>query len=324
MIDEYQDSNLIQETLLMQISRISHGQYNVFMVGDVKQSIYRFRLSRPELFMAKYASYETAGEGDQRRIDLHKNFRSRGEVLDAVNFLFYQIMTVSLGRVEYDEQAALYVGAQFEEKEGFDTEILLIEEGESLEAKELEARAVAARIKELLKNTEVLDKETGVYRKASYRDIVILLRSLKGWTDVFSKVLNEEGIPTFCGTKEGYFQTREISLLLDYLKILDNEKQDLPLAAVLSSCFGGLTNEELARIRCAYPEEPFYQAAADFARDTKDEKLGVFTNRYTGFGNRCRTQRFMNCWSRLYLKPDTGTMSLPCRAAYKEERIWIC
>ena len=276
MIDEYQDSNLIQETLLMQISRISHGQYNVFMVGDVKQSIYRFRLSRPELFMAKYASYETAGEGDQRRIDLHKNFRSRGEVLDAVNFLFYQIMTVSLGRVEYDEQAALYVGAQFEEKEGFDTEILLIEEGESLEAKELEARAVAARIKELLKNTEVLDKETGVYRKASYRDIVILLRSLKGWTDVFSKVLNEEGIPTFCGTKEGYFQTREISLLLDYLKILDNEKQDLPLAAVLSSCFGGLTNEELARIRCAYPEEPFYQAAADFARDTKDEKLGVF------------------------------------------------
>ena len=276
MIDEYQDSNLIQETLLMQISRISHGQYNVFMVGDVKQSIYRFRLSRPELFMAKYASYETAGEGDRRRIDLHKNFRSRGEVLDAVNFLFYQIMTVSLGRVEYDEQAALYVGAQFEEKEGFDTEILLIEEGGSLEAKELEARAVAARIKELLKNTEVLDKETGVYRKASYRDIVILLRSLKGWTDVFSKVLNEEGIPTFCGTKEGYFQTREISLLLDYLKILDNEKQDLPLAAVLSSCFGGLTNEELARIRCAYPEEPFYQAAADFARDTKDEKLGVF------------------------------------------------
>ena len=276
MIDEYQDSNLIQETLLMQISRISHGQYNVFMVGDVKQSIYRFRLSRPELFMAKYASYETAGEGDRRRIDLHKNFRSRGEVLDAVNFLFYQIMTVSLGRVEYDEQAALYVGAQFEEKEGFDTEILLIEEGESLEAKELEARAVAARIKELLKNTEVLDKETGVYRKASYRDIVILLRSLKGWTDVFSKVLNEEGIPTFCGTKEGYFQTREISLLLDYLKILDNEKQDLPLAAVLSSCFGGLTNEELARIRYAYPEEPFYQAAAEFARDTKDEKLGVF------------------------------------------------
>ena len=276
MIDEYQDSNLIQETLLMQISRISHGQYNVFMVGDVKQSIYRFRLSRPELFMAKYASYETAGEGDRRRIDLHKNFRSRGEVLDAVNFLFYQIMTVSLGKVEYDEQAALYVGAQFEEKEGFDTEILLIEEGESLEAKELEARAVAARIKELLKNTEVLDKETGVYRKASYRDIVILLRSLKGWTDVFSKVLNEEGILTFCGTKEGYFQTREISLLLDYLKILDNEKQDLPLAAVLSSCFGGLTNEELARIRCAYPEEPFYQAAVDYARDTKDQKLGVF------------------------------------------------
>ena len=110
----------------------------------------------------------------------------------------------------------------------------------------------------------------------AYRDIVILLRSLKGWTDIFSNVLNEEGIPTFCGTKEGYFQTREISLLLDYLKILDNEKQDLPLTAVLASCFGGLTSEELARIRCAYPQGPFYQAAMDYARERKDPKLCAF------------------------------------------------
>ena len=286
MIDEYQDSNLIQETLLMQISRISHGQYNVFMVGDVKQSIYRFRLSRPELFMEKYASYQTEGEGQERRIDLHKNFRSRREVLDAVNYLFYQIMTKALGKVEYDEQAALYAGAQFEEKPGFDTEVLLIEEGSSLEAKELEARAVAARIKELIKRTEILDKETGTYRRASYRDIVILLRSLKGWTDVFSKVLNEEGIPTFCGTREGYFQTREISLLLDYLKILDNEKQDLPLTAVLKSCFGGLTSEELARIRCAHPEGPFYQAAAEYAKETKEEKLCAFYERLHQFRER--------------------------------------
>lgn len=245
-------------------------------------------------------------------------------MLDAVNFLFYQIMTVSLGRVEYDEQAALYVGAQFEEKEGFDTEILLIEEGESLEAKELEARAVAARIKELLKNTEVLDKETGVYRKASYRDIVILLRSLKGWTDVFSKVLNEEGIPTFCGTKEGYFQTREISLLLDYLKILDNEKQDLPLAAVLSSCFGGLTNEELARIRCAYPEEPFYQAAADFARGTKDEKLGVFYEQVHRFREQVPYTAIHELLEQIVSQTGYRDYVLAMPGAYKEERIWIC
>lgn len=276
MIDEYQDSNLIQETLLMQISRMSHGEYNVFMVGDVKQSIYRFRLSRPELFMEKYETYENEEAARKRRIDLHKNFRSRGEVLNAVNFIFYQIMTKTLGKIEYDEKAALYTGAEFEEKPGFDTEFLLIEEGELLEAKELEARAVAGRIKELLRTTEVFDKESGQYRKAAFKDVVILLRSLKGWTDVFAKVLNEEGIPTFCGTKEGYFQTREISLLIDYLKILDNEKQDLPLTAVLSSWFGGMTNEELAQIRCEYPEGPFYQACMDYAKEKQDEKLSVF------------------------------------------------
>lgn len=276
MIDEYQDSNLIQETLLTQISRVNRGKYNVFMVGDVKQSIYRFRLSRPELFMEKYETYGIEADGPKRRIDLHKNFRSRREVLDAVNYLFYQIMTKALGRVEYDEQAALYVGAQFEEKPGFDTEVLLIEEGDSLESKELEARAVAARIKELKAGMVIFDKESGTCRSVAYRDIVILLRSLKGWTDIFSNVLNEEGIPTFCGTKEGYFQTREISLLLDYLKILDNEKQDLPLTAVLASCFGGLTSEELARIRCAYPQGPFYQAAMDYARERKDPKLCAF------------------------------------------------
>lgn len=276
MIDEYQDSNLIQETLLMQISRMSHGEYNVFMVGDVKQSIYRFRLSRPELFMEKYETYESEETARKRRIDLHKNFRSRGEVLNAVNFIFYQIMTKALGKVEYDEKAALYTGSEFEEKPGFDTEILLIEEGELLEAKELEARAVAGRIKELLRTTEVFDKESGQYRKAAFKDVVILLRSLKGWTDVFVKVLNEEGIPTFCGTKEGYFQTREISLLIDYLKILDNEKQDLPLTAVLSSWFGGMTNEELAQIRCEYPEGPFYRACMDYANEKKDKKLCAF------------------------------------------------
>lgn len=276
MIDEYQDSNLIQETLLTQISQVNRGKYNVFMVGDVKQSIYRFRLSRPELFMEKYETYGIEADGPKRRIDLHKNFRSRREVLDAVNYLFYQIMTKALGRVEYDEQAALYVGARFEEKPGFDTEVLLIEEGDSLESKELEARAVAARIKELKAGMVIFDKESGTCRSVAYRDIVILLRSLKGWTDIFSNVLNEEGIPTFCGTKEGYFQTREISLLLDYLKILDNEKQDLPLTAVLASCFGGLTSEELARIRCAYPQGPFYQAAMDYARERKDPKLCAF------------------------------------------------
>src|SRR5699024_9507989 len=115
------------------------------------------------------------------------------------------------------------------------TELLLIEEGEEIPARELEARAVAAKIKDIVKHGQVKDKETGRYRNASYKDIVILLRSLQGWSDVFAKVLSEQGIPTYSGTKEGYFKTREIGLLLDYLRVLDNEKQDLPLTAVLTS-----------------------------------------------------------------------------------------
>ena len=301
MIDEYQDSNLIQETLLTQISRVNRGKYNVFMVGDVKQSIYRFRLSRPELFMEKYETYGIEADGPKRRIDLHKNFRSRREVLDAVNYLFYQIMTKALGRVEYDEQAALYVGARFEEKPGFDTEVLLIEEGDSLESKELEARAVAARIKELKAGMVIFDKESGTCRSVAYRDIVILLRSLKGLDRHFFKRAQRRGIPTFCGTKEGYFQTREISLLLDYLKILDNEKQDLPLTAVLASCFGGLTSEELARIRCAYPHGTVLPGGNGLCQGKEGSEACAFLHRFMRFGNRCRIRRSMNYWRRLSL-----------------------
>ena len=113
MIDEYQDSNLVQEKILTSVSRVEEGEYNIFMVGDVKQSIYRFRLARPDLFMEKFRSYPTTPGGKTYRIDLHKNFRSRGTALDSVNYLFYQIMGEDLGGVEYDEDAALYPKGQF-------------------------------------------------------------------------------------------------------------------------------------------------------------------------------------------------------------------
>ena len=154
-------------------------------------------------------------------------------------------------------KAALYVGADYEEKPGMETEVLLVntaedfsEQTEVREAsdRELEARAIAARIKQLVGAHPVFDKKSGAYRPAKYSDIVILTRSLKGWTDVFTEVLNREGIPTFTGSKEGYFETREIRLLLDYLRVLDNPRQDLPLAAVLKSMFAGLSSEEFAKI----------------------------------------------------------------------------
>lgn len=281
MIDEYQDSNLIQEAILTSVSTVSEGNYNVFMVGDVKQSIYRFRLSRPELFMEKFNTYNIE-ESQKQRIDLHKNFRSRREVLDSTNFVFEQIMTKELGEITYDEKAALYVGADYEEKPGMKAEVLLVntaenfsEQTEVREAsdRELEARAIAARIKQLVGAHPVFDKKSGAYRPAKYSDIVILTRSLKGWTDVFTEVLNREGIPTFTGSKEGYFETREIRLLLDYLRVLDNPRQDLPLAAVLKSMFAGLSSEEFAKIKCEEKEVPFYQAVQDYRRMGDDRAI---------------------------------------------------
>lgn len=287
MIDEYQDSNLIQEAILTSVSRISQGQNNIFMVGDVKQSIYRFRLSKPELFMSKYHTYRIyEGEGTdspRQRIDLFKNFRSRPEVLESVNYLFERIMTPDLGGITYDDRAALHPGASYKENEGNETELLLVEgemdkeleqkAGEKLSSKKLEAKVVAARIRKLMKEQLITDKDTGDLRPVRYGDIVILTRSLKGWSDVFLETLQEEGIPASAGSREGYFETREIGVLLDYFRVLENEKQDIPLAAVLSSWFGRLSDEELACIRIADPEVPFYEAVRNYRATGPDPAL---------------------------------------------------
>ena len=283
MIDEYQDSNLIQEAVLTSVSRIWQGRNNLFMVGDVKQSIYRFRLSRPELFMEKYDTY-SLDDSEKQRIDLHKNFRSRPEVLDSVNYVFRKLMRKEFGGIEYDDNAALYPGAQFpplpEEalRRGFSdrTELLLLDAEDTGEedARRAEARMIAQRIRELISGGTVVDKETGEYRKIQYRDIVILTRSIRGWAEAFTSVLTEEGIPAYSVSREGYFETYEVSVLLDYLKILDNVRQDLPLTAALTSPFCGLDASELAQIRLAYPELPFYEAAMEYARSGPEEYDG--------------------------------------------------
>ena len=281
MIDEYQDSNLVQEAILTSVSKETQGAYNIFRVGDVKQSIYRFRLSRPELFMEKFHTYSIT-EGEKRRIDLSKNFRSRREVLDATNYIFYQIMHRYLGDVEYDDKAALYYGADFGSEEVVDNqaELLLLDDKERKEAegvkensRELEARLVARRIKELIHSHRVYDRNTGEHRKVQYRDIVLLTRSLSGWSDVFAEGLNAEGIPTSVASRDGYFSTMEVALLLDYLKVLDNPKQDIPLTAVLHSVFGGLSDKELAIIKGTYRDSTFYEAVEQFAQCEQIEEI---------------------------------------------------
>lgn len=277
MIDEYQDSNEVQETLLRSISREERGENNIFMVGDVKQSIYRFRLARPELFMKKYDSYSLE-ESTTQRIDLHKNFRSREEVLTCTNDIFYKIMVRSLGNVEYDAEAALYPGASYPVSADFTPEILLadsndelLEDTELTDKKTLEAKIVAEEIKHLMKTQQVTDKAAGTLRAAHYSDIVILLRSLSGWADSLVEVLNGNGIPAHTVSSTGYFSTVEVQTVLSMLRLLDNPRQDIPMAAVLRSPMAGLTDEELAVLRLEDGSVPFHEAVLELAEGLYEE-----------------------------------------------------
>ncbi len=318
MTDEYQDINLVQEMILQRVSGRRCGAHNRFMVGDVKQSIYRFRLARPELFMEKYHEYPPAAEAareeqdtDSCRIDLHQNFRSRTQVLDTVNGMFVQLMTEPLGGIAYDEDAALYPGAAYPDGEmprapesavetpramdaasdsdPYRTELLLMDgsakdedDDSSGNSREEEARMVGKRILEIVGTLPVLDQKSGELRPARYGDIVLLFRAVSGWTEIFGEVFADMGIPCYTGSQKGYFSAAEVRVVLSYLQILDNPLQDIPLAAVLRSAIGKLTDEELAQIRIAGKAdgaESFYDCCRNYAgrySDTTREKLDAF------------------------------------------------
>ena len=323
LIDEYQDSNLVQETILTSISKERLGRNNLFMVGDVKQSIYKFRLARPELFMEKFHTYSLE-EGAKQRIDLHANFRSRAVVLACTNYIFEQIMTKQLGNIDYDDDAALNPGAVFEpcyDRISTTTEVLLVtdeefdkqeellasvdkkqssesesgienndgktevkkenkietniekteldKEQEEYTARELEARAIGLRIKELIQpetGLKVWNKEKKCYETARYRDIVILLRTMSGWSQTFADTLMSMGIPAFSDTQSGYFSTIEIRTILNMLRIIDNPRQDIPLTAVLHSKMVGLTSTDLAIIRGVKDDCDMYDAVKHYAQ----------------------------------------------------------
>lgn len=277
MIDEYQDSNLIQESVLTCVSGAWRDEPNVFMVGDVKQSIYRFRMACPDLFMGKYETYGDSGRA--QKIDLAKNFRSRHGILDAINVLFAGLMHKESTEVEYDAAASLYFGASYpEELPEHCTEVLFVdgsgeteetaseteewkeedtesgaEEGElSGEEKTLvqtEALAVVKRIRELMNSDLTIGSDS---RKVEYGDIVILLRTMSGWSEAFLEVFAEQGIPAYADTSAGYFNSYEIRKTLDFLRILDNPKQDIPFAAILHSPIGGFNAQELAELKVRY------------------------------------------------------------------------
>ena len=286
LIDEYQDSNLVQEFLLQSISGEDDGRFNRFMVGDVKQSIYKFRLARPELFLEKFATYQKE-DGSCVRVDLKQNFRSRHEVTDCVNDLFLQLMHRELGGVEYDTDAALYPAAQFPEADdtaadaqeksaalgGEEMQGSAVPEGEDCKAstayspyepelciaaisgekgedpKELEAKMIAGKIREIVGKLPVRDSESGQLRPARYQDIVILLRTTSGWDETFKKILEENAIPVFVTSKTGYFAATEVQTVLNFLRVLNNPLQEIPLFGVLKSVLFGFSDAQLATLR---------------------------------------------------------------------------
>ena len=282
MCDEYQDSNLVQESLLWAVSAEAEGRFNRFMVGDVKQSIYKFRLARPQLFLEKYEDYQAEGE-NCRRIDLNQNFRSRSEVTDSVNSVFERLMSKDNGGIVYDDAAALHVGASYPENTGCKSELMLTEEkcdDTKLTAKELEAKMVALRIKELLRDFKVTDKASGRLREATYKDIVILFRAASGYEEIFKRILEEENIPVYISSRTGYFAAREVQEVLSFLRVLDNPMQDIPLFGVMKSVFGGFSEEEIALIRSADKASCLWRGLQEMQENAKVSAFVAMINKY--------------------------------------------
>lgn len=260
LIDEYQDSNQLQEVILNAVSktRLSGENNNIYMVGDVKQSIYKFRLACPELFIEKYDTYSETG--DNVRIELQKNFRSRENVLECANDVFSHIMNKNFSGIGYDETVRLNAGFPYPEysdsnygdEANKSTDVILIssENEEEATTRELEADRLAKLIEGIVSSgVNVYDADENIYRPAEYRDIVILTRSVTGWADTFADALMDRGIPAYTDSSTGYFSVREIQVILSMLTIVDNPVQEISLAAAMMSYFGGFTAAELGMVR---------------------------------------------------------------------------
>ncbi|MBR4341398.1 MAG: helicase-exonuclease AddAB subunit AddA [Lachnospiraceae bacterium] len=278
IIDEYQDSNNVQEFIANSIAGTPQNRPYIFTVGDVKQSIYKFRNACPELFIDKQERYDRK-EDNGELIILDNNFRSREEVLDSTNAVFKHVMRKELGGIDYNDKCSLKRGLDSQKSLGDDspykTEVIMLsDENADITT---EARLVANRIKKLIFEEKLMvpdEEKEGALRPVRFSDIVILLRTIKGWASEYADVFEEEGVPVFTEDSEGFFKSQEVKLLIDFLNILDNPQQDIPFAAVLHSVIAGLNEEELAIIRiCSGEKQNFYEAALKVSQD--DIKTGT-------------------------------------------------
>lgn len=269
-IDEYQDSNLVQEYILNAVSKERFGTTNTFMVGDVKQSIYKFRMARPQLFMSKYdtyANYSSDGDDKYYKIELHKNFRSRENVLESINDVFNKIMHKNLGGIEYTDDVRLNCGMEFDDESDSITELIITDEKDlkdnDIDKQEACAHLAADRIKQMMSENP----------KLRYRDFVILLRSDKIGGPVYSSVLASHDIPSIYASTTGYFTAYEVVNVLDFLSVIDNPRQEIPLAGLMRSYFAYFDAEELATIKGRRRRTELYDCVCDYAH--KDDELGL-------------------------------------------------
>jgi ATP-dependent helicase/nuclease subunit A len=317
LVDEYQDTNLVQESILGLVTADEESNGNLFMVGDVKQSIYRFRLAEPNLFLGKYNRFTPAGAETGMKIDLSRNFRSRLEVLEGTNFLFKQIMGVNVGDIEYDQEAMLIKGASYPEDEKYPVEVTVIDQSDDtvpqqteggpeleglvydeadLEKSVIEARYMAQKVKELIsEGRQVYDPKAGRHRKLQYKDIVILLRSMP-WAPEIMEEFKKQGIPIYANLSSGYFEATEVAIMLSLLKVIDNPYQDIPLVSVLRSPIVGIDEEGLAEVRIHSKSGTFYEAVQKFTdknlsevnNEEVHEKLSDFLSSLTVWRTKAR------------------------------------
>ena len=291
MVDEYQDTNGVQETIINLISRVD----NRFYVGDVKQAIYSFRMADSSLFMNKYNTYGLMNDAVERRIDLAKNFRSHENILTATNFIFYQIMTQEAAELDYGEKESLIPGRIVEEAPsdwvGGTVELHLLDTsdtnrsdetdgdsetaGDEPENNERELDFIIQKIKELHASKKQVQNADGSFRQIQWRDFAVLRRSLAGWGTRAVAAMRQAGIPAVVNERDGYFEAQEIQLLLSLLQIIDNPEQDLPMAAVLHSGLVGLDANELGALRLT-GDESLWSVMPLYAEQAQDERLLQF------------------------------------------------
>lgn len=291
MVDEYQDTNGVQETIINLISRMD----NRFYVGDVKQAIYSFRMADSSLFMNKYNTYGLMNDAVERRIDLAKNFRSHENILTTTNFIFYQIMTQEAAELDYGEKESLIPGRIVEEAPsdwvGGAVELHLLDTsdtnrsdetdgdsetaGDEPENNERELDFIIQKIKELHASKKQVQNADGSFRQIQWRDFAVLRRSLAGWGTRAVAAMRQAGIPAVVNERDGYFEAQEIQLLLSLLQIIDNPEQDLPMAAVLHSGLVGLDANELGALRLT-GDGSLWSVMHLYAEQAQDERLLQF------------------------------------------------